>query len=91
MPDDTTAPFLFPPVSREKVIADFDGKRITFGGAVMLLVAAVRRLGIAQQLAPSIADPRNPLLVTTWPPTSCRLHVGVFTAVYAMQSERSGS
>ena len=29
MSDDATAPFLFPAVGRKKVIADFDGGRIT--------------------------------------------------------------
>ena len=64
MSDDTTVPFLFPAVGRKKVTAAFDGGRLTSDGGVMLLAAAERRLGIAQRLAPLIADPRNPLLVT---------------------------
>ena len=64
MSDDTTAPFLFPAVGRKKVIAAFDGGRITSDGGVMLLAAAERRLGIADRLAGLIADPRNPLFVT---------------------------
>jgi len=64
MSDDTAAPFLFPAVGRKKVIADFDGGRITSDGGVMLLAAAERRLGIADRLAGLIADPRNPALVT---------------------------
>ncbi len=51
MSDDTAAPFLFPAVGRKKVIADFDGGRITSDGGVMLLAAAERRLGIADRLA----------------------------------------
>lgn len=62
--DDTTAPFLFPAVGREKVAAAFDGGRITSDGGVMLLAAAERRLGIADRLARLIADARNPLFVT---------------------------
>jgi len=51
MSDNTTAPFLFPAVGCKKVIADFDGGRITSDGGVMLLAAAERRLGIADSLA----------------------------------------
>jgi hypothetical protein len=47
MSDDIDAPFLFPAVGRKKVIADFDGGRLTSEGGVMLLAAAERRLGIA--------------------------------------------
>src|SRR3954447_21835413 len=64
MPDDTIELFGFPAVRRKKVVAAFDGGRITSDGGVMLLAAAERRMGIAQRLASLIADPRNPLLVT---------------------------
>jgi len=64
MSDDTDAPFLFPAMGRKRIIADFDGGRITSDGGVMLLAAAERRLGIADRLAGLIADPRNPLFVT---------------------------
>jgi len=64
MPDNTTAPFLFPATGRKKITAAFDGGRITSDGGVMLLAAAERRLGIADRLAGLIADPRNPALVT---------------------------
>ena len=64
MHDDTIESFGFPAVRRKKVTAAFDGGRITSDGGVMLLAAAERRLGIAQRLASSISDPRNPLLVT---------------------------
>ena len=64
MSDDTTTPFLFPAVGRKRVIADFDGGRLTSDGGVMLLAAAERRLGIADTLAGLIAAPRNPLFVT---------------------------
>jgi hypothetical protein len=64
MPDDTIELFGFPAVRRKKVVAGFDGGRITSDGGVMLLSAAERRMGIAQRLASLIADPRNPLLVT---------------------------
>jgi len=64
MPDDMTAPFLFPATGRKEVTAAFDGGRITSDGGVMLLAAAERRLGIADRLAGLIADPRNAALVT---------------------------
>ena len=64
MPDDTTEPFPFPAIRRKKVLAAFDGGRLTSDGGVVLLAAAERRLGIAECLAGLVADPRNPLLVT---------------------------
>jgi len=63
MSDDADAPFLFPAVGRKKVIADFDGGRLTPDGGVMPPAAAERRLGIADRLAGLTADPRNPLFV----------------------------
>jgi hypothetical protein len=53
-----------PSRGRKKVVAGFDGGRLTSEGGVMLLAAAERRLGIADRLAGLIADPRNPLFVT---------------------------
>jgi hypothetical protein len=64
MSEDTLLPFAFPSVVRKKVIAAFDGGRITSDGGVLLLAAAERNMGIASTLAGLIADPRNPLLVT---------------------------
>jgi hypothetical protein len=42
MSDDTVAPFLFPAISRKKVVAAFDGGRFTSDGGVMLLVSRCR-------------------------------------------------
>ena len=56
--------FSFAPVERKKVVAAFDGGRITSNGGVMLLGTVERQLGIADALAPLISDPRNPLYVT---------------------------
>jgi hypothetical protein len=56
--------FSFAPVERKKVVAAFDGGRITSNGGVMLLGAVERQLGIADALAPLISDPRNPRYVT---------------------------
>jgi hypothetical protein len=63
MSDDTVLPFGFPAVRRKKVVAAFDGGRISSDGGVMLLGAAERRIGVAATLAPLIADPRDPALV----------------------------
>jgi hypothetical protein len=62
--DDSLLPFDFPAVEGKKVIAAFDGGRITSDGGVMLLGVVERQLGIAETLARLISDPRNPLLVT---------------------------
>ena len=64
MSEDIRLPFDFPAVGRKKITAAFDGGRMTSDGGVLLLAAVERRMGIARTLAPLIADPRNPLLVT---------------------------
>jgi hypothetical protein len=64
MSDDTILPFGFPAVGRKKLIAAFNGGRITTDGGVLLLGAVERQLGIAARLARLIADPRNPAFVT---------------------------
>src|SRR5277367_5806591 len=63
MSEDALLPFHFPAVDRKKVIAAFDGGRITSDGGVLLLAQAERRLGVAQKLADLIPDPRNPLFI----------------------------
>ena len=64
MSEDTLLSFDFPAVGRKKVTAAFDGGRMTSDGGVLLLASVERRMGIARPLAPLIADPRDPLLVT---------------------------
>ena len=64
MSEATPELFSFPAISRKKVIAAFDGGRLTSDGGVMLLAAVERRIGIADRLAALIADPRNPAQVT---------------------------
>jgi hypothetical protein len=56
--------FSLPAVERKKVVAAFDGGRITSDGGVMLLGAVERQVGIADTLARLISDPRNPAFVT---------------------------
>ncbi len=63
MTDDTLLPFQFPAVFHKKVIAAFDGGRLTSDGGVMLLSEAERRLGLAEKLAAVIADGRDPTRV----------------------------
>src|SRR3954468_13039642 len=82
MSDDTIELFGFPAVRRKKVVAAFDGGRITSDGGVMLLAAAERRMGIAQQLASLIADPRNPLFVTHSVPDILRARMLAIACVY---------
>jgi hypothetical protein len=64
MSEDTLLAFDFPAVGRKKITAAFDGGRMTSDGGVLLLAAVERRIGIARTLAPLIADPRNPRLMT---------------------------
>jgi len=66
MHDDTTLPFALPPVGRKKLVAAFDGGRLTSDGGVLLLSAAQRRLDLAGRLAAGIADPHDPARV--WHP-----------------------
>jgi Transposase DDE domain group 1 len=64
MSDDTILPFGFPAVGSKKLVAAFDGGRITTDGGVLLLGMVERQLGIAVKLAELIADPRNPAFIT---------------------------
>jgi hypothetical protein len=59
MDESTLLAFSLPSVGRKKVIAAFDGGRISSDGGVALLSAAERRLAIADKLAAVIADPRD--------------------------------
>jgi hypothetical protein len=60
MDDDTMLPFPLPAVGRKKVVAAFDGGRLTSEGGAMLLSLAERRLNLAERLAGGIADHRDP-------------------------------
>jgi hypothetical protein len=64
MSNDTVLSFGFSAVGGKNLSAAFDGWRITSDGGVMLLAAAERRISIVTRLAHSIADPRDPALVT---------------------------
>jgi hypothetical protein len=60
MDDDTTEPFGFPAIDRKRVVAAFDGGRLTSDGGVLLLAEAERQLGLCDRLAAQISDPRDP-------------------------------
>ena len=60
MDDVTTEPFGFPAIARKKVVAAFDGGRLTSDRGVLLLAAAERRLGLCDRLAALMADPHDP-------------------------------
>ena len=64
MSDDSLLRFNFPAIRRKKIVAAFDGGRLTSNGGVMLLAAAERCLGIADKLAALITDPRDRHRVT---------------------------
>ena len=64
MSDDSLLPFHFPAIQRKKVVAAFDGGRITSDGGVMLLAGVERQIGIAKTLAALIPDPRFQPMVT---------------------------
>ena len=64
MSENTLPAFDFPAVGRKKVVAAFDGGRLTSDGGVMLLSAVERELDISRSLAALIPDTRNPALVT---------------------------
>src|SRR3954469_16607789 len=63
MSNDTTLPFGFPAVGRKKLIAAFDGGRITTDGGVLLLGAVERQLGLETRLGQRMAAPPSPALV----------------------------
>jgi hypothetical protein len=53
---------LFSSLKSQKVVADFDGGRLTSDVGGLLLREADRQLGLIRRLADCIADPRNPLM-----------------------------
>lgn len=57
--DDRLLPFALPAVARKKIVAAFDGGRLTSDGGVLLLAGAERHLQVATHLADAIADDRD--------------------------------
>ena len=64
MPDDTLLPFPLPAIKPKKVIAAFDGGRLSSDGGVALLALAEKRVGIIERLAKLFPDERDPDRVT---------------------------
>ncbi len=54
----------FSSLSRKKILADFNGGRLTSDGGALLLREANRRTGLIDDLAACISDPRNPVKTT---------------------------
>lgn len=60
MTDDSLLPFDLPALRRKKVTDDFGGGRISSDSGLVLLREAERRLPLADTLADSMRDRRNP-------------------------------
>jgi hypothetical protein len=75
MNENIPLPFDLPAAARKKVTAAFDGGRITSDGGVMLLAETDQRLGLAEELAAQIADPRDPARVTHLLPDILRARI----------------
>ncbi len=73
MTEDTLPPFDLPAVVRKKVTADFGGGLISSDGGLVLLREAERRLRLADTLAGSIREWRDPALVVHTLPAMLRL------------------
>ena len=73
MTEDTLLPFDFPAVKRKKVTADFGGGLILSDGGLVLLRGAELRLGLAETLAGSMREWRDPALVVHTLPALLRL------------------
>ena len=59
MHDDTLLPLSLPAIGRKKVMASFDGGRLSSDGGVLLLSGADRQLGLSDTLAGIIPDHRE--------------------------------
>ncbi len=64
MPDDRLLPFSLPAIKPKKVIAAFDGGRLSSDGGVALLALAEKRIGIIDRLSRLFPDERDPERVT---------------------------
>jgi len=59
MPDDTLLPFALPAIKPKKVIAAFDGGRLSSDGGVALLALAEKKVGVIERLARLFPDERD--------------------------------
>ena len=82
MTEDSLLPFDLPAVRRKKVTADFDGGLISSDGGVVLLREAERRLRLAETLAGSMRDRRDPATVVHTVPAMLRFRMFAIACGY---------
>ena len=82
MTEDSLLPFDFPAVRRKKVTAGFDGGLISSDGGLVLLREAERRLRLADTLAGSMRDRRDPALVVHTLPAMLRFRMFAIACGY---------
>jgi hypothetical protein len=64
MTDCNAKPIAFSSLGRQKVVADFNGGKITSDGGALLLREVDRHLGLIDKLDAALPDPRDPALIT---------------------------
>jgi hypothetical protein len=64
MTDCTRQPLLFTSLGKQKIVADFDGGRLTSDAGGLLLREVDGRVGLTEALAEALADPRDPAKIT---------------------------
>ena len=82
MTEDSLIPFDFPAVRRKKVTAGFDGGLISSDGGLVLLREAERRLRLADTLAGSMRDRRDPATVVHTLPAMLRFRMFAIACGY---------
>ena len=82
MTEDSLLPFDLPAVRRKKVTAGFDGGLISSDGGVVLLREAERRLRLADTLAGSMRDRRDPATVVHTLPAMLRFRMFAIACGY---------
>ena len=82
MTNDNLLPVSFPAIRAKKVTAAFDGGRLTSDGGVMLLAMAERRLGVADRLARSFPDRRDPTRILHTRADMIRAHIHAIACGY---------
>ena len=82
MTEESLLPFDLPAVRRKKVTAGFDGGLISSDGGVVLLREAERRLRLAETLAGSMRDRRDPATVVHTLPAMLRFRMFAIACGY---------
>ena len=60
----TRQPLLFSSLGKQKIVADFDGGRLTSDAGALLLREVDRRTGLTAALTEALSDPRDPAKIT---------------------------